>query len=415
MTLVCPDCFDQKGLGIRIAKIRPDYDEGKCDFHPTKKGVPLEAVVEIIDDVIRNNYHISMGVDQNGDMTGGSLHEFLYELTGADNDDLIGEIASTLIENDSNWAYDGGEPFYDEEYGYRLATEFLGEQHSNRWRHFCDRIVNEQRFFNAQAQDTLKHIFDGLHFLRGADSSKVMYELDSRSSVIYRARIANDPDLQKRIANDVAKELGPPPKRLRSPGRMNPSGIRTFYGAFNVQTCVSELRPAVGEVLVAAAFSLRRPILVLDTTKFSRAPKPQDIFTKTYNKRRSLWAFMAQFMWEIAQPCLPSDEHLDYIPTQVVAEYLVHLHKFKYMGKERTIDGIIYKSAQYAQGVNIAIFGEAAEVFEPPSDDGGFSRYKRSNPALEAVPNSVSVKRVGFVKHGIENYYAAYMDENSPF
>ena len=37
--LVCPDCFDEKGLQRRIEEIRPQFDEGKCDHHETKKGV----------------------------------------------------------------------------------------------------------------------------------------------------------------------------------------------------------------------------------------------------------------------------------------------------------------------------------------------------------------------------------------
>ena len=51
---VCPDCFEASGLRRRISEIRKEHDVGRCDFHPSKKGVPLEAVAEIVDPVIRN-------------------------------------------------------------------------------------------------------------------------------------------------------------------------------------------------------------------------------------------------------------------------------------------------------------------------------------------------------------------------
>lgn len=415
MTLVCPDCFDQKGLQRRISDIRPLYNEGECDFHPRKKGVPIDAVAVVLDEVIRNNYYPSVDIDMFGNQNEGTFREFLYDLTGADDDAVVNALSNSLIENDDYYPPDGGNPFYDDDYSYH-PTESIDEQHSTRWRHFCNRIVHEQRFFNAQAQKSLEQIFDGLHLLRSADGSKAVYKLDNQNGNIFRARIANDPQMQKKISDDTVKELGPPPKRLRSPGRMNSSGIRTFYGAFDLQTCVSELRPAVGEVIIAAEFSIRKPILVLDTTKFSSGPKRQDIFTKTHNKRLSLWAFMARFMSEIAQPCLPNDEHLDYIPTQVVAEYLVHLHKFNIGAKDHTIDAIIFQSAQNPGGKNIAIFGDAGGIYkEPSADSPSFHRRSRANSALELVPNSLKVKKVDSVQHGVDEYYGSSWSDDLSF
>ncbi|TNH38326.1 hypothetical protein FHD67_15545 [Paracoccus haeundaensis] len=121
---------------------------------------------------------------------------------------------------------------------------------------------------------------------------------------------------------------------------MNPSGILTFYGAFDLDTCVAELRPAVGESVISAQFSLTRPILVLDTTQFSGKPKAENIFSSNHIEKMRLWKFMTQFMHEISKPSLPDDEHLDYIPTQVVSEYLSQIHKMKVIDQENKIDAI---------------------------------------------------------------------------
>ena len=188
-----------------------------------------------------------------------------------------------------------------------------------------------------------------------------MYKLEpgDESLQIYRARKTSGAEERTRIVKDPASELGPPPEKLRRAGRMNPAGILTFYGAFDLDTCVAELRPSVGETIISAKFEITRPILVLDTTKFTGRPKPINIFSQTFITRMRLWKFMQAFMYEIARPCLPNDEHLDYIPTQVVSDYLANLHKIKQGEKEMKISAIIYRSAQNGNGKNVAIFGRA--------------------------------------------------------
>lgn len=54
---VCPFCFAQAGLQNRLIEIRRSASsDEKCDFHPTRKAVPIEVVVRIIDEVFRQRY-----------------------------------------------------------------------------------------------------------------------------------------------------------------------------------------------------------------------------------------------------------------------------------------------------------------------------------------------------------------------
>ena len=110
---------------------------------------------------------------------------------------------------------------------------------------------------------------------------------------------------------------------------------------------------------------------------------------------------------------LPNDEHLDYIPTQAVAEYLLHHHEFRRSGKSKKIEGIIYRSAQYPGGKNIALLGDAAQVKKPETDNKKkpkssdfkniFSepvasfmgeRIQPENPGLQIVDQSLQTRRV---------------------
>lgn len=404
MTLVCPDCFGNSGLQRRIVEIRPNFDEGNCDFHPSKKGVPIADVAAIVDEVFRNRYTFSSIDPRTGEYNGYDLEGTLWDLTEAEDDDVIRALSDELIELDDYWPPDGGEPFYSDEAGYEV-NDFGYEEHSNTWQFFRREILHEQRFFNVKALEKLKEIFDGLHLLRDDANLPAVYEIkpSDPEARIFRARISNGMDGRQRIAENPSQELGPPPENLRRAGRMNSSGILAFYGAFDFNTCVAELRPAVGETVVSAEFGLVRPILVLDTTRFSGRPKDINIFAKTHMKRMRLWKFMSTFMNEIAQPCLPNDEHLDYVPTQVVSEYLRHLHKFKRGDGDKTIDAIIYRSAQNGVGKNIAIFGDAGSV-EGGSNTSEWT-WSRTQHGLQFIEGTVETHVVNGVSHNTEEAF----------
>lgn len=143
---------------------------------------------------------------------------------------------------------------------------------------------------------------------------------------------------------------------------MNPSGIAAFYGAFDLDTCIAEIRPTVGSIVIGASFQILESMCVLDTTMFDAPVKEPNLFSKDHVKRMAQWSFMQRFMQEIAQPISPNDEHLDYIPTQAVAEYLINHHKFYFRGEKRSIEAVIYRSAQHPKGKNIVILGAAAAV-----------------------------------------------------
>ncbi|AGI65957.1 hypothetical protein OAN307_c01900 [Octadecabacter antarcticus 307] len=406
MTLVCPECFGDPDLQRRIKEVRPKFPNEPCNFHLSKKGVPISEIAKIVDPVFRNQYTFANNHFLDDEFMGDTLSGTLYDLTEADDDRVVTALAEALIASDEYWPPDGEDAFYIFERSY-VENDSGYEEHSHTWRHFRSEILHGQRFFNQGALGRLREIFDGLHILRDDTNSPAIYMLEpgDQAVQIYRARKANTIRERESIVQDPASQLGPPPKKLRRAGRMNPSGVLAFYGAFDLRTCVAELRPAVGETVILAKFELIRPILVLDTTKFTGRPKAINIFTPTYATRMRLWKFMTTFMNEIARPCLPDDEHLDYVPTQVVSEYLTHLHKVKRGDKQMTIDAIIYGSAQNGKGKNIAIFGDAAVV------EGSKSNFNYINsiekPALKVVEGSLASHEVSGVRHVTYEVYTS--------
>lgn len=363
MTLVCPQCFGEPGLQRRIQEIRSQFPNEKCSFHPRFKGIPIAAVAAIVDQVFRRYYHVGEYHRYADEQEGDPLQFAIDDLVRAEDEDVGVALMEQLIEDDPYWPPDGGEPFYDETECYARA-ELDDYRHSELWKNFCESIVYKQRFFNSEARKLLVEIFQDLHLQRDNELNPPVYELvpGAPNSIFTRARIAVDYDETRNFRENPTDCLSAPPARKRRPGRMNSAGIAAFYGAFDTATCVAELRPAVGSYIVSGRFALTRPIYVLDTTRFQHPIKPTSLFAKDHIRRVEQWLFMQTFMREIAQPISPQDEYLDYIPTQVVAEYFLHHHEFKKKDGPARIEGIIYQSAQIEGGRNIVLLGNAARV-----------------------------------------------------
>lgn len=370
MTLLCPACFENRGLKRRLIEIRPNFDDGFCSYHRRFKGIPIEAVAALVDEVFRANYTFA-GTDSLNDpddpgafvRRGASLTDTVQSLTGADDWDVVETLTHQLVEDDFYLPQRGEEPFYERDFLYERIIDDGG--HGALWDQFCEAVTYEWRFTNPLVGERLGEIFKNIHLQQDVGRQPPVYVLGPDTKLTFmRARIVRDSELDE-IAKDPHGQLGPAPRRLGKSNRMNPAGISAFYGAFDRDTCISELRPTVGAKVVYASFKPARELVLLDTTRFSAPPKELNLFARDHVRRLSQWRFMQRFMTEIARPISPDDEPFDYVATQVVAEYLNKVHEV-YIGKtRRQIDGIIYRSAQRPQGVNIVLLGAAARVVQP--------------------------------------------------
>ena len=418
MTNYCPYCFGDKSLVNQLEKERPKFDDGhRCEFHPTRKAIPGDFVIGILDRVIRDNYRIA---DYNPIFEeGSSLEDLLYELVAPDDHVITMRLIDDLIENDAYDPRDGGEQFFATDQSYSPYEGHYNPHHSS-WQRFKHAIIHERRFNSDVAKRYLQDIFAGLHLQKDKGGQRVVYQLDPSQGAIkiYRARREDSPDGRARIRKDPGRELGAPPEGMRRANRMNAAGIPAFYGAFDLETCIAENRPPVGCIMVGGAFEITRPIVVLDTTRFAKTVLPLSIFSPVYRERQDQWQFMQSFMDEISAAILPSDETLQYVPSQVVSEFIHADLAVKIRGKDCNIDGIIYRSAQYPTGKNIVLFGAAA-LTEPSLtmrskaredvseffDDWDLGSTQRSTPALRVISSEVTQVRVRGVEFDTTDVY----------
>lgn len=153
-----------------------------------------------------------------------------------------------------------------------------------------------------------------------------------------------------------ASELGPPPSEFAiQPNRMSAAGISAFYGAFDEVTALEETTGGTQKsaAVTVATFRTARDLLLVDFTKLP--PMPSLFKPNAYSMRhqlRFLYSFLADFTAPISKD---GREHINYVPTQVVAEYLNFVH----LGpKKRQVDGILYKSSKNGESACILFIGQ---------------------------------------------------------
>lgn len=173
----------------------------------------------------------------------------------------------------------------------------------------------------------------------------------------YRARASN-----RREKLSEYKDLGVCPAEHANSGRMNPAGIPYLYLSENAQTTIDEVRKW-GRWVYIAQFKLIKDIQVLD---FYNLPEVPSCFKQGAHIPRMKLSFLAQFRNEISLPISKDGmEHIEYVPTQVVSEFI--RHRFK-TGDGLPVDGVAYPSVKNETGINYAIFTsdieEMQEFFE---------------------------------------------------
>ena len=233
------------------------------------------------------------------------------------------------------------------------------------WEVFRDEIRSRVRFFSTYAEEALEHLFGDLNTHKVFQNKPVIREVnpDEKNSNVWRGRVAQTTQKLKVILKSPALMIGTPPPRRAVGGRMNASGIPVFYGAFEQDTCVAELRVPVGSHVVLARFELLRPVRLLDFNALMEIYVDVSHFDPDYEIRYGRATFLRSLVSEICRPVMPKDEAFEYLPTQVVAEFLASK-------VEPRLDGIIFPSSQTKGGHNVVLFNHACGVVPDDLPEG---------------------------------------------
>ncbi|MBW2046534.1 MAG: RES family NAD+ phosphorylase [Deltaproteobacteria bacterium] len=176
---------------------------------------------------------------------------------------------------------------------------------------------------------------------------------------MFRARInMNNQDFQH-------IDLTSPPSEYAKDSRMSPAGISFFHSGMDHETSIHEVRPGLAENVVVAEFETTQNLLVLDlATKIERRTSILDPEYSFFYEEYFLKPFLFRFADGISKPLRHTDNKIEYIPTQVLLEFIktINFKDYFYLpgdnGKEADVymNGMLYKSSIRNGGINIVLF-----------------------------------------------------------
>lgn len=138
---------------------------------------------------------------------------------------------------------------------------------------------------------------------------------------------------------------------------MTAAGISAFYGASTRQVAIDEVLgyADADAVLTVARFETSRPASVLDLVDLPTVPS---LFDPDNRHRRAAITFLRDFAVDVAKISDPDDkQHLDYVPTQIVAEYLRY-----HLGQQ--VDGIRWRSTKNPAETSTVLFVDHDDCVE---------------------------------------------------
>ena len=206
--------------------------------------------------------------------------------------------------------------------------------------------MKSSRFFefkNNNKSFLLNHLFEKIKLL----VPNLIQELKP-NTLFYRSR-KNFP-INLKTKEEYMKELGPPPYKNSQNNRMSPDGISYFYLSENIETSLSEIGITILNNIFIGEFRLLKSIKIIDLSilnDFSFEKKYTNIFSVDYiHKTEDIINFFKEFSKEISKPVDNKDNSREYIPTQVLTEFI----------RSKGFKGIKYKSSKNPKGNNYVLF-----------------------------------------------------------
>lgn len=237
------------------------------------------------------------------------------------------------------------------------------------WKNFCYAIKHDTRYVfwlgrGAEAPgegydfggippaDALNHVCDLIDELNLFET----YDVD-RS--FFRSRTYSGGDR----APWSAKDLGTPPLEYSRQGnRMSPAGIPMFYASEDPDVALNEVSVRTADDFAAVAeFIPTRQLKVVDLTRIPAMPSPFDPVRREHRWKIS---FLKAFVDGITQPVEKGQDQVEYVPTQVMTEYLLRIR----WGRG-AIQGLRYRSAAPGGGVSVVLDVSSENCVEQEHSD----------------------------------------------
>lgn len=240
-----------------------------------------------------------------------SLKDICYELFEIDCDDKFYELLKDY-DTDGESEFDQ-DP--DEETWLNMRCKWEGSSDIQlEWNKFCDNVKHKARFFDHTGYSRTKE----LSKLKNTFSTLSIYE----NNITYRARKIESSKNMIEIKKDPRKELGKAPVKLAGLNRFSPNGISYIYLSSKKATAIKEIRVKDKDNFAIGEFQIN-DLKLVDLREDTIKEIIQNPFSEKYTSEFICSIkYIQDFVKDISKPVSEEDKYLDYIPTQIVSEYI---------------------------------------------------------------------------------------------
>lgn len=343
--IFCNECFKD----VQIRSIIEGYDKkdtskkGTCPICKKKKAFLYDtdvdkSLIDIFNDLI---LVYTPRAQLNETYPASEIHMLADELKTQWNifsDSIDSRAIYQIIKSVSPDLYAESPDLFDQPVGVpEKYDQVYLEEHSilcgNSWDDFVESIKHKNRF-HTQMINTEK-LSTYLSYLRKDYNKGVS---------LYRGRLCTEDTEFK------TKEMGAPPCNCAKEGRANSTGISRLYLADSAETCIHEIRAGAFDVITIGKFKLQENISVVDLkqiNRFSPFNGEFDFLEYLLNK-----PILQKIDEEMGRAVRSSDNHLDYIPTQYLCDFIKTLD----CEQGKKYSGVEYTSTLNSLGYNLAVF-----------------------------------------------------------
>lgn len=397
--VVCGQCV---GDGFLRKSITDEGGMRRCSF--CEQIQPCMSVVRLADEVARilDNFYVADPVIRIVDVSkldqygrgAYCLDYTVAELLVCDGEDSLTTSLIALLT-----ASAGDEKSRFDRDTFYMRRSMRPTEVEEKWQEFKSGVMHRSRFFNDHGKAFLDWLFEGIHLLENESGHEVVSRFEIEDGLeLFRGRYCPPSSDPKKILMSPETELAAPPKERARAGRMNPVGVPVFYGAFDRDTCIAELRPAVGSMVLTGEFQLLRNVRVLDFSILENIfdAQPMSCFDPDYRTKMERRQFLRTLHSKISSPVTP-DQEQEYIFTQVIAEYLS-------TQVEPPIDGVMFASVQNRHGMNIALFSSVlAEIpYQERAENDPILSNGPFPSGVMYIPGTLQAHKIGGVTFEVE-------------
>ncbi|WP_345761701.1 HEPN-associated N-terminal domain-containing protein [Diaminobutyricibacter sp. McL0608] len=363
---VCANCIADTSLSQAVVDSAEDTEV--CDFCGGAPAASFDVLMEAFVRGLRHEHEEAIDEVYYDSAEGGyqflgdhwDSWDLVDEYGGAfANDDVIEAVKSHL--NDTTWV--------EKDFAWRRRDEVLRDA----WAQFCSAVKFKTRFviwLSDRSSDE--------ELLRAGEvpAARILDEIGELIDVLGITRSVEPDELwwraqahrERRVASTAARLGTSPIERATVSNRMNPAGIPMFYGAADQDTALAEVIAHAVEKkqrVTIGAFTMRSDVKVVDFTRLRDVPS---IFHPTLGAYHRQIHFLHQFVDELSKPISAADEHVEYIPTQILTEYLLKVYGAR--GAKAEATGMLYRSSQTGRAAAVFNIDNAHCVDSVPLADG---------------------------------------------